>query len=796
VNSGRIKPILNVMNSLGLSLLDLTENSIYSSSTLTGRQSLPDCVIGNKLAHKCIGQGLIHSPQTNLFPASDHRMILLTIGKKPQSLKNRSHAYQPNLKRLKQSYHHRHRADILGTENCILCKTKAALTAQLDSLSNNLCLLPSTLSPEITYRLITNSWNGIIVRCCGRIKIKTNRVPQKTNTSAEHLASLPISAFLNVISRKLSAGSNIPIDLIESLTSHFADPPPQSFPMPLDESWEDTVPQSSGSPAVYRLSDIEVAKTILHAKLTQGINQENIPIELLKLNPLANGCVLNRLFTTCLSQRSVPTEWNRGKLVPIYKGKGDRRDASNYRPITLVATTRKIFELSILRKPFMAYEINQIQGGFRKSRGCLEQLALVHNFLSNFPADKRDRLCIISLEIKGAYDNVNRNTLMNLISRGTLFSDLADTLKSLYRTTNLDIYINGSHTGSCSTSRGTQQGGPASPFLFNYYMNPAALLLPMISSIESLAHPLVLILFFADDILFIGPEHIREPFLNGMQEFAVRSNLTFSAPKCIYIGNSTAPVFNGVQFSSRVSAPYLGTIISLSGISDIWQKSLIARSYKLIDKLAASLQLENLPLSRRAIIYKAFVRSSYEYLCQLGNLLGNNEYGIRKLFKYSLTKILHLPPKSDPSLLWLLLGIEDPIKRITRLQWLWYKKLSVDNQLFKHILSSNPLFTELTKPDVLRLDRSILLMYRQDKKLHKSSAKSLSLIFLSRSAWSRLEQTSSESSDLLKQATLPITQSRLDLMPLINQAQFFILENHVIRNRFLESITNSNSDEA
>jgi hypothetical protein len=109
---------------------------------------------------------------------------------------------------------------------------------------------------------------------------------------------------------------------------------------------------------------------------------------------------------------------------------------------------------------------------------------------------------------------VNRGTLLHIISRGSPYKNLNDTLKSLYGPTTVDLYINNTYTATGKITKGTQQGGPASPLLFNYYINPAALLLPMISQIEALSHPLVLIVFFADDILFIGLEHLRETFLN------------------------------------------------------------------------------------------------------------------------------------------------------------------------------------------------------------------------------------------------------------------------------------------
>ena len=43
---------------------------------------------------------------------------------------------------------------------------------------------------------------------------------------------------------------------------------------------------------------------------------------------------LSKLFSKFLNDAYVPVSWKCANIVPIYKGKGDQLDSSNYRPIS------------------------------------------------------------------------------------------------------------------------------------------------------------------------------------------------------------------------------------------------------------------------------------------------------------------------------------------------------------------------------------------------------------------------------------------------------------------------------
>ena len=64
--------------------------------------------------------------------------------------------------------------------------------------------------------------------------------------------------------------------------------------------------------------------------------------------------IYTRLFNCILDSGIVPEDWTKGTIIPINKHKGNKRDTSNYRPITLLSCLGKVFT-SILNNRISKY---------------------------------------------------------------------------------------------------------------------------------------------------------------------------------------------------------------------------------------------------------------------------------------------------------------------------------------------------------------------------------------------------------------------------------------------------------
>ena len=52
---------------------------------------------------------------------------------------------------------------------------------------------------------------------------------------------------------------------------------------------------------------------------------------------------LLRIFNTCMKFGVVPEDWKAACIVPVYRGKGGRRDCANYRGISILSILEKTY---------------------------------------------------------------------------------------------------------------------------------------------------------------------------------------------------------------------------------------------------------------------------------------------------------------------------------------------------------------------------------------------------------------------------------------------------------------------
>ena len=72
----------------------------------------------------------------------------------------------------------------------------------------------------------------------------------------------------------------------------------------------------------------------------------------------------------------IPTDWKRGLVVPLWKGKGDRKDCNNYRGVTLLSVTGKVFAQVILdrvRHHLVEHQRPE-QSGFTPKRSTINRI--------------------------------------------------------------------------------------------------------------------------------------------------------------------------------------------------------------------------------------------------------------------------------------------------------------------------------------------------------------------------------------------------------------------------------------
>ena len=101
-----------------------------------------------------------------------------------------------------------------------------------------------------------------------------------------------------------------------------------------------------------------------------------IPVELFQILKDDAVKVLHSICQQIWKTQEWPQDWKKSVFISISK-KGNAKDCSNYCTISLISCASKVM-LKVLQARLQQYMNQDVQAGFRKSRGIRNQIANIH----------------------------------------------------------------------------------------------------------------------------------------------------------------------------------------------------------------------------------------------------------------------------------------------------------------------------------------------------------------------------------------------------------------------------------
>jgi len=158
-------------------------------------------------------------------------------------------------------------------------------------------------------------------------------------------------------------------------------------------------------------------------------------------------------------------------VVALFK-KGDQRVCANYRGITLLSLSGKVYSKVLERRvrPIVEPQIEEEQCGFRPGRGTMDQLFTLARILEGaweyaYPV----YMCFVDLE--KAYDRVPREILWEVLREYGVRGSLLRAIQSLYSQSESCVRVLGSKSDPFPVRVGLRQGCALSPILFVIFMD-------------------------------------------------------------------------------------------------------------------------------------------------------------------------------------------------------------------------------------------------------------------------------------------------------------------------------------
>ena len=295
-----------------------------------------------------------------------------------------------------------------------------------------------------------------------------------------------------------------------------------------EQRCEDRPTRRSSSPLnnITPISKEEVCKQASKTKNDKASDAAGVVAEMIKFAGETLFVMIADLFNDILLHGALPPdEWKRTRMKVLFK-KGDTKAPCNYRPIALLQILYKLFSrvLHERLKPFLLPEQSIDQAGFRSSFSCEDHL-LTMVLLYEKMAEHNLSLWIAVVDFEKAFDSVEHEAIWEAMLAQHAPSEYVAVLQKIYEGQTGQIIAD-----RCSRvfgmGRGTRQGDPISPMLFN------AVLEHMMRHLKhkwerkrygvKVGFDMLQNLRFADDVMLIGAT--RAQILHMLEDLTLEAS--------------------------------------------------------------------------------------------------------------------------------------------------------------------------------------------------------------------------------------------------------------------------------
>jgi len=216
----------------------------------------------------------------------------------------------------------------------------------------------------------------------------------------------------------------------------------------------------------------EVQEAVKEMKTGKAPGLDGCAAECLKKGGVAVIEWLVRLLNVCFVSGVVPVDWCSACVVPLYKGKGDKYECRNSRGISLLSVVGKLYgRVLIKRVREMTNDVlMEEQSGFRKGRGCVDQVFAVRQVCEKYLAKGKDVFWAF-MDLEKAYDRVDREALWQVLRMYGVGGRLMSAVKSFYVGSRACVRVGSETSEWFSVLTGVRQGCVMSPWLFNMFMD-------------------------------------------------------------------------------------------------------------------------------------------------------------------------------------------------------------------------------------------------------------------------------------------------------------------------------------
>jgi hypothetical protein len=181
---------------------------------------------------------------------------------------------------------------------------------------------------------------------------------------------------------------------------------------------------------------------------------------------------ITSIINAIMYSGKVPACLKEGIITPVFKNKGNKFDAKNYRGITVTPVIMKILEalVSTVIKPLLNELQHPMQRGFTANSSPLMCASIIEEVLRE-SQDNKLTTYTAYLDAKSAFDVVNHNSLVRKLYLCGIEGKVWSVIRDIHTNARSAVKWNGSLSEPFNIEQGVRQGGLLSTDLYKVYVN-------------------------------------------------------------------------------------------------------------------------------------------------------------------------------------------------------------------------------------------------------------------------------------------------------------------------------------
>ena len=202
-------------------------------------------------------------------------------------------------------------------------------------------------------------------------------------------------------------------------------------------------PDGPGFTIAFTAAELNIGIRVLKNGKAPGL--DDIQTELIKqFGPKARDWLLRVFFNNCTNTKKIPKLWRQAKVVALLKPVKHPSVAKNFRPVSLLCHTYKLFERLILNRIAEHVDAKPIPGqaGFRPGKSCTSQLLNMTEHIED-GYEKRLITGAVFVDLSAAFDTVNHRRLISKVLDTTGEVHLTDLIRTMLESRRFFVVLDG-----------------------------------------------------------------------------------------------------------------------------------------------------------------------------------------------------------------------------------------------------------------------------------------------------------------------------------------------------------------